>query len=64
MSEPITPGAMRSRLTRVARAVAEPSEVEAVARLLERLAAHDDAAELRDALVVAGAAALIREVRA
>jgi hypothetical protein len=34
-----------------------------VGKLLERLSALPDAAELRDALVLAGAAALVRESR-
>lgn len=49
------------RLRRVAAAITETSEPEAISRLLERLAARDDAEELRAALVLAGARALLRE---
>ena len=51
--------AARDRLRRVALSVTEASEPEAVARLLERLAQEPDADELRAALVLAGAAAVL-----
>jgi hypothetical protein len=57
----MTPEAARDRLRRVALAVTEASEPAAVARFLERLAAQEDAEELRAALVLAGALALLRE---
>ena len=63
MTEPLTPSRARDRLVRVARHVTEQSEPEAVARLLERLTADPDAEALRDALVLAGAAAMLRAVR-
>jgi len=53
----------QDRLRRVARAVTEASEAEAVSRLLERLSTDADATALRDALVLAGAAATLRDVR-
>lgn len=55
----MTPDAARARLRRVALSVTETSEPEAVARLLERLATEPDADELRAALVLAGAAAML-----
>lgn len=55
----MTPHAAQARLRRVAECVTEASEAEAVARFLERLAACDEAEELRAALVLAGAAALL-----
>jgi hypothetical protein len=63
MNQPITPTSARDRLIRVARAVNEGSEPEAVSRFLEKLTADPDAEALRDALVVAGAAAVLRAVR-
>jgi hypothetical protein len=60
----VTSEAARDRLRRVAAAVVETTEPEAVARFLERLAAEEDAEELRAALVLAGAEAVVRESRA
>lgn len=53
------------RVARVARTVTEDSTPAAVGRLLERLAARDDGQELRDALVILGAQAVLqgREAR-
>ncbi len=59
----MTPEAASARLRRVVWAVTEESEPEAVARFLERLSGDPDAEELRAALVLAGAAALLREAR-
>lgn len=59
----ITPEAAGARLHRVARGVTDASEPEAVSRFLERLSADPDAEELRAALVLAGAAAVLREAR-
>jgi hypothetical protein len=53
----------QDRLRRVAQAVTERSEPEAVSRLLERLSTDQDAAALRDALVLAGAASVLHDVR-
>jgi hypothetical protein len=55
-----TPFEAQDRLRRVAAAVVEGSEGEAVSRFLEKLSVRDDGQELRDALVVEGARALIR----
>ena len=60
---PQTPELAVLRLRRVARGVSEPCEREAVSRFLERLTAQPDASELRDALVIMGAAAVLREER-
>lgn len=59
----MTPEFARDRLRRVAVAVTEASEPEAVARFLERLSADESAEELRAALVLAGAEAIVREAR-
>jgi hypothetical protein len=59
----MTPEAARDRLRRVAIAVTEASEPEAVVRFLEKISAHEEAEELRAALVLAGAAAVLNEVR-
>lgn len=48
-------------LHRVALHVVEHSQTAAVERLLERLSVRDDAEELRAALVLAGAAAVLSE---
>lgn len=55
----MTPEIARARLRRVALSITEASEAEAVARLLEKLACEPDADELRAALVLAGAAAVL-----
>lgn len=55
----MTPEAANDRLQRVAAAVAERSEPEAVSRFLERLSVLPDAEELRAALVLAGARAVL-----
>ena len=60
----MTPDLARERLRRVAAAVVEASEPEAVARFLERLAAQEDPEQLRAALVEVGAEAVLRESRA
>jgi hypothetical protein len=57
-----TPVLARERLLCVAAAVAEATELESVYRFLERLAALEGAQELRDALVLVGAEALLPEV--
>ncbi len=59
----MTPAAARERLTRLAAGVEEPSLSAAVARFLERVAALEDSEQLRDALVLAGAEAVMREAR-
>lgn len=57
----MTPNAARARLERVAAAVTEASEAAAIDRFLERLSVLPDAEQLRAALVLAGAATLLRE---
>ena len=60
----MTAAQARLALRHLAVGVAERDRGAAVARLLERLATRDDAEELRAALVVAGAAAVLRDAEA
>ena len=57
----MTPEAARARLDRVASAITETSEAEAIARFLERVSVLPDAEQLRAALVLAGARAVLAE---
>jgi hypothetical protein len=59
---PLTPE-LAATLRDLVRGVLERNETSAVGRLLERLAAHADAAELRAALVELGARTALRLTR-
>lgn len=59
----MTPATATGRLLRVAVAVTEDSEPAAVDRFLERLSVLPEAEELRAALVLAGAAAVLTVAR-
>ena len=59
----VTLAGARERMRQVAREVSKASEPEAVARFLERVAAQPDAEELRAALVLVGAEAVVRGAR-
>ena len=63
MSVAITAASATAKVRRVAAGITEPSELAAIDKLLERLTAHEDAQALRDALIVVGAATVLREER-
>jgi hypothetical protein len=53
----------RAELGKLAYTITDVNQDEAARRLLERLSTRDDATELRDALVVIGAATLVQTPR-